>query len=64
MQQLFIKYYNVRNIYFVNSSNELFENDTIKNVYTEKNNECNDVNIWREGVDIIIKKINSKSPNV
>ena len=31
IQKLFIKYYNKNNIYFVNSCNEPFENDYIKN---------------------------------
>lgn len=61
LQQLFIKYYKRTNIYFVNSSNELFENNNIKNIYTEKNNVWNDAIIWQEGVDAIIKKINSKN---
>ena len=57
LHNLFINYYKVKNIYFINSSNELFENDNIKNVYTEKNNVWNDVNIWKVGIDDIIKKI-------
>jgi len=60
LQELFIKYYKNTNIYFVNSSNELFENDYIKNIYTEKNNQWNDLNIWKEGIDDTIKKINTK----
>ena len=60
LQNLFIKYYKVTNIYFINSSNELFENDNIKNIYTEKNNQWNDSNIWKKGIDDIIEKINSK----
>jgi len=58
LQKLFMKYYNVKNIYFINSSSEQFENDTIKNIYTEKNSVWNDVNIWKEGLNDIIKKIN------
>ena len=57
LQELFIKYYKNNNIYFVNSCNELFENDYIKNIYTEKDNKWNDINIWKEGIDDIIKKI-------
>ena len=69
LQKLFIKYYKITNIYFINSSNEIFENDNIKNIYTEKNNLWNDVNVWKEGIYCIIKKINSKNrcvlhPNV
>jgi len=57
LQELFIKYYKNNNIYFVNSSSESFENDYIKNINTEKENEWNDVNIWKEGISDIIKKI-------
>ena len=57
LQELFIKYFKNNNIYFVNSCNELFENDNIKNIYTEKDNKWNDINIWKEGIDDIIKKI-------
>lgn len=59
LQSLFTNYYKVKNIYFVNSSEEIFENDNIINIYTEKNNVWNDVNIWQEGIDNMIKKINS-----
>jgi hypothetical protein len=59
LQQLFIKYYNVKNMYFINSSSERFESDTIKNVYTEKNNIWNDVTIWKTAIDITIQKINA-----
>ena len=57
LQELFIKYCKNKNIYFVNSCNELFENEYIKNIYTEKDNKWNDINIWREGIDDIVKKI-------
>ena len=60
LHQLFIHYYKVTNIYFCNSSNEIFENDTIKNIYTEKNGIWNEVTIWEEGIRDIIKKINKK----
>jgi hypothetical protein len=60
LNMILIKYYKLKNIYFINSSNEIFENDNIKNIYTEKNNVWNDVNIWKEGMDDIIQKINSK----
>ena len=57
LKELFIKYYKNNNIYFVNSCNEVFENDYIKNIYTEKDNKWNDINIWKEGIDDIVKKI-------
>ena len=58
LQHLFVKYYNLTNIYFINSSSELFENDKIKNIYTEKNNIWNDTTIWKAGIDDMINKIN------
>ena len=57
LQQLFMKYYKKENIYFINSSNEVFENDKIKNIYTEKNNVWNEASIWKQGMDDIISKI-------
>jgi len=57
LQQLFIKYYNKENIYFVNSSNQIFENDKIKNIYTEKNNTWNETSMWKQGIDDIMTKI-------
>jgi hypothetical protein len=57
LQELFVKYYKISNIYFINSSNETFENDKIKNIHTEKNNIWNDINIWKQGIDDMIKKI-------
>jgi hypothetical protein len=58
LQQLFIKYYNKENIYFVNSSREVFENDKIININTEKNGEWNELKIWKSGIDTIILKNN------
>ena len=57
LQELFFKYYNLTSIYFINSSCESFENDKIKNIYTEKNNVWNDVDVWKEGIHDIINKI-------
>ena len=57
LQELFIKYYKNNNIYFVNSCIEPFENDYIKNIYTEKEDIWNDINIWKEGISDVIKKI-------
>jgi hypothetical protein len=57
LQQLFIQYYKLTNIYFCNSSNEIFENDTIKNIFTEKNKIWNETTIWEQGIHDIIKKI-------
>jgi hypothetical protein len=57
LQKIFATCYERDNIYFLNSSSEEFENDKIKNIYTEKNKEWNSVNIWKKGMDDIIKKI-------
>lgn len=57
LQQLFLKYYKKENVYFINSSNEIFETDKIKNINTEQNNVWNDVNIWKPCVDNIILRI-------
>jgi len=60
LHALFIKYYKIKNIYFINSCSEVFENANIKNIYTEKNNVWNDVNIWKECIDDTIKnKLNN-----
>jgi hypothetical protein len=59
LQQIFINFYKKNNIYFLNSSREIFENDKIKNIYTERNNEWNELSIWQQGIDDIIQKINS-----
>ena len=59
LQQLLVKYYNRTNLYFVNSSNEVFENNKIKNIYTEKNNQWNDADIWNEGINDIRRKIDA-----
>lgn len=57
LQNLFLRYYNKDNIYFINSSPELFENEKIKNINTEQNGIWNDKNIWKHHIDKIINKI-------
>jgi len=59
IQQLFKRVYNKENLYFVNSTREGFENDKIKNIYTEQNNVWNDTNMWKIGFEYIIQKYNS-----
>ena len=56
LEKVFIDSYKIKNIYFVNSSNEHYESDTIININTEKNNVWNDITLWKEGIDHIIKK--------
>lgn len=58
LQKILIEYYNIENIYFINSSNEAFENDKIVNIHTEKNNVWNDTSVWKQGLNHIIFKIN------
>ena len=60
LQEIFIKCFNKQNVYFLNSSNEVFENSKIKNIYTEKNGEWNDTNIWKQGLLSIIFKIKTQ----
>jgi len=57
LEQLFLKYYNKKNIIFVNSCPEIFANTTIINCYTEKNNIWNDVAVWKETVDYAINNM-------
>jgi hypothetical protein len=60
LQLLFLKYYKKENVYFINSTNEIFETDKIKNINTEKNNVWNDINIWKPCIDNIILDIQSQ----
>ena len=57
LQKLFLKYYHKENIYFINSSNEVYANDKIINIHTEKNGEWNDLTIWKSCIDKVIAKI-------
>ena len=57
LQEIFLKYFNKQNVYLLNSSNQVFENSKIKNIYTEKNGEWNNTNIWKQGLLSIISKI-------
>lgn len=58
IQELFIKYYKKDNIYFLNSTFEIFENSKIKNIYTEENNIWNETNIWKSHLyDLILNKL-------
>lgn len=59
LQSLLITYYNKNNVYFVNSSYEIFENDKIINIHTEKNNIWNETEIWNQGINNILVKINN-----
>jgi hypothetical protein len=60
LQKIFMQCYKVKNMYFVNSSSEKFENENIQNVHTERNNVWNDAKVWKEGIDAMIKRIESK----
>jgi hypothetical protein len=58
LQKLFLKYYHKENLYFINSTQEVFENDKIVNIYTEKNGEWNELIIWKSCLDAVILKHN------
>lgn len=57
LYHLFITYYKRSDVYFINSSSEPFENDNIKNIYTEKNNIWNDPTVWKEGLNDMLHKL-------
>ena len=57
LQELFIKYYNKSNLYFLNASPEIYSSDKIININPEKNNVWNDINIWKEGIEYLEKII-------
>ena len=61
LQELFIKYYKLTDIYFLNSSNEVFENEHIKNINTEKNKLWNDITLWKEGMDALLNLFHGKN---
>jgi hypothetical protein len=58
LQKILFEYSNKDNIYFINSTIEPFENDKIKNIYTENTNIWNESTIWKQGIDEIILKYN------
>jgi hypothetical protein len=60
LQQLFIKHYNRDDIYFINSTNEVFKNEKIRNIYTEKNGIWNDSTIWKEGIERTLQEVEIK----
>lgn len=51
LQQIFLNHFKRSDVFFVNSSKEIFENDKIINVDTEKNNVWNEAAIWKQGID-------------
>ena len=61
LQGLLLKYYKRDNVFFLNSSAEPFENNCIKNVYTEIHGVWNDVTIWKGGLEYIQKIADSTS---
>jgi len=50
LQRLFLRLYN-RTLYIVNSHNEVFETDTIYNVFTEKNGIWNETELWSNAIE-------------
>jgi len=59
LQRLFIQFYNRDDIYFINSSPEIFSNPHIINCFTEKNNIWNETEIWKVAIDSVIHKLNT-----
>jgi hypothetical protein len=57
LPELLEKYYNRRDVYFLNSYIEPFENNTILNINTEKNNIWNESALWEKGLDRLLQKI-------
>jgi hypothetical protein len=53
LKELFAEYYNKTNIRFINSSNQVFENDFMVNIHTEQNGEWNDTSIWQSAIDVL-----------
>ena len=60
LQNFFSTYYKKDNVYFINSTKEIFETDKIKNINTEQNNVYNDKNVWKQCVDKIILNIQTQ----
>lgn len=54
LRNLFLKYYNKQNIFFINSSNEKFVNNFIINCNTEENGNWNDIEIWKKYINLVI----------
>jgi len=52
LKELFAKYYNKTNVRFINSSNEVFENEFMVNIHTEQNGEWNETAIWKSAINL------------
>lgn len=50
-------YFNKNNIYFINTSKEIYNDDKIINIDTEKNNIWNETDIWEKAIRDIENKI-------
>ena len=59
LRELFVKYYNKSNIFFINSSQQVYSDENIYNIYTEQNGEWNEENIWRSKFEEVCGRINS-----
>jgi len=51
LKELFKRYYNKENIYYINSCADKFYDNNIININTEKNGKWNDSDIWKPMVD-------------
>jgi hypothetical protein len=57
LHNFFTSHYNRNDVYFVNSCNEIVNNDNIINVNTEANGIWNDSLLWKNAIDKTIDKI-------
>ncbi len=57
LQEIFLTIYKKENIYFINSNSEIFENNKIINIFTERNDIWNESNIWEKGIEYMKSKI-------
>jgi hypothetical protein len=57
LKQLFIKYFNKRNIYFINAYCTPYDYNNITNFNPEINGSWNDTNEWRKIITIIINRL-------
>jgi hypothetical protein len=63
LRNLFLKYYNKQNIFYINSSNEKIVDNFIINCNTEVNGNWNDIEIWKKYINLVIL-LNSKKINL
>jgi hypothetical protein len=61
LRELLKTYYNKDNVFFINSTPNVYEEDVssynIINIYTERNGKWNDIDIWKPVVERVINQI-------